>query len=566
MVALAIGLLLLFLAGAPLFAVMVGAAALGAVTLPRAFAAEFGGYMQTFFSLGTNEQAQIFSTIPLFIYAGYVMAAARTADRLVRFANAVLGWMPGGLAIVTILASAVFTTFTGASGVTIVALGGLLMPALVKQRYPQRFSLGLVAATGSCGLLLPPALPLFVFGAIYGINKDLAAKWEWDTQRFLFAGLVPGAVLLGSLAVIAVAVALRHKLPRQRFELQELGRATVLAAPELLLPFAVIGLLATGVSIAQVAALTVVYLIVIEVLLFRDVGVKTLWSISSESLALSGTIFLVVFTSAVFTNFLVTAKVPAILVEWTSAHVDSRLVFLLMVNVLLLIVGMMMDVFSAIVIVLPLIAAVADRYDVDPYHLGVIFLLNLEIGYLTPPVGLNLFITSFKFRVPVIDVVRAVLPFMGAMVVSLLLVTYVPALTIVPDAKRTGTAAALAQLVAETAQEVRSIREVALLRQDGSAVLDEAGRPVVKRIEECAALEDVQSRESCTGLFVDVTACRNAPPAGQTPEQCQRDVVAAWISSNLLEDDWDLDDGSTGSGASPLEDDDMSGGAGPSAP
>ncbi|MEZ4359934.1 MAG: TRAP transporter large permease [Kofleriaceae bacterium] len=542
MTLLVLGVIALFFAGAPLFAVMVGAAALGALTLPRAFSAEFGGYMQTFFSLGTNEQAQIFSTIPLFIYAGYLMAAAKTADRLVRFANAILGWMPGGLAIVTILASAIFTTFTGASGVTIVALGGLLMPALVKQKYPERFSLGLVAATGSCGLLLPPALPLFVFGAIYGINKDLAAKWEWDTQRFLFAGVVPGAVLLGALALIAIWVAVRNKLPRQRFHLGELASSAALAAPELLLPFGVIGLLASGVSIAQVAALTVVYLVVLEVGLFRDVRPRALWTISTESLALSGTIFLVVFTSAVFTNFLVTAQVPALLVEWTKTYVDSRLVFLLMLNGLLLVVGMMMDVFSAIVIVLPLIAGVADQYGINPYHLGVIFLLNLEIGYLSPPVGLNLFITSFKFRVPVIDVVRAVIPFIGAMIASLLLVTYVPSLTVVPDAKRTGTASALLQLVSEQAQEVRSIREVALLREDGTPVLGEDGRPVVKRFAECAALEDEQSRQSCTGLFVDVTACGERPPAGQTAEECKRDVVAAWISSNLLDDDWDLDD------------------------
>lgn len=542
MTLLVVGLLLLFFSGAPLFAVMVGSAALGALTLPRAFSAEFGGYMQTFFSLGTNEQAQIFSTIPLFIYAGYLMAAAKTADRLVRFANAILGWMPGGLAIVTILASAIFTTFTGASGVTIVALGGLLMPALVKQKYPHRFSLGLVAATGSCGLLLPPALPLFVFGAIYGINKDLAAKWEWDTQRYLFAGIVPGAVLLGSLAAISVWVAIRNKLPRQRFDAGELGRATLFAAPELALPFAVIGFLASGVSIAQVAAMTVLYLVVLEMGVFRDVKPRTLWKISTESMALSGTIFLVVFTSAVFTNYLVTAKVPTILVEWTQAHVDSRIVFLLMLNVMLLIVGMMMDVFSAIVIVLPLIAAVADRYGIDPYHLGVIFLLNLEIGYLTPPVGLNLFITSFKFRVPVIDVVRAVLPFIGAMIVSLLLVTYIPSLTVVPDAKRTGTVGALAQLVTEKAQEIRSVREVALIRDDGTPVLDANQKPVVKKIQDCGKLVDEQSKESCTGLFIDVTACTQQPPAGQTAQQCAQAVIAAWVSANLLDDDWDLED------------------------
>lgn len=542
MTLLVLALILLFFAGAPLFAVMVGAAALGALSLPRAFSAEFGGSMQTFFSLGTNEQAQIFSTIPLFIYAGYLMAAAKTADRLVRFANAVLGWMPGGLAIVTIFAAAIFTTFTGASGVTIVALGGLLMPALTKHKYPQRFSLGLVAGTGSCGLLFPPALPLFVFGAIYGLNKDLATKWEWDTQRFLFAGVVPGLVLLVILSSLAVVTALRARLPRQHFDLAELGKAALPALPEAVLPFLVIGLLVKGFSIAQVAALTVLYLAILEVLVFRDLGPRALWRISTEAMALSGTIFLVVFTSAVFTNFLVTAKIPALLVEWTSSHVDSPLLFLLMLNLLLLVVGMMMDVFSAIVIVVPLVAAVADRYGVNPYHLGVIFLLNLEIGYLTPPVGLNLFITSFKFRMPVVTVVRAALPFVAAMLVALILVTYIPALTVVPEGARRGTAGALVQLVTEEASRARAVRELPLVRGDGSPVLDAQGRPVIKRIAECATLPQEHERESCTTLFVEVTGCRTAPPADRSAAECEREVIADWISSNLDEEEWNLED------------------------
>lgn len=542
MTLLVLALILLFLAGAPLFAVMVGAAALGALSLPRDFGAEFGGSMQTFFSLGTNEQAQIFSTIPLFIYAGYLMAAAKTADRLVRFANAILGWMPGGLAIVTIFAAAIFTTFTGASGVTIVALGGLLMPALTKHKYPQRFSLGLVAGTGSCGLLFPPALPLFVFGAIYGLNKDLAVKWEWDTQRFLFAGVVPGLVLLLVLSVLAVVTALRARLPRQHFDLGELGRSAAPALPELLLPIGVIALLAKGFSIAQVAALTVLYLAVLEVLVFRDLGPRALWRISTEAMALSGTIFLVVFTSAVFTNFLVTAKIPALLVEWTSSHVDSPLLFLLMLNLLLLVVGMMMDVFSAIVIVVPLVAAVADRYGINPYHLGVIFLLNLEIGYLTPPVGLNLFITSFKFRIPVVTVVRAALPFVAAMLFALALVTYIPALTVVPEGERRGTAGGLVQLVSEEAARTRAVRELVLVRSDGSPVLDAQGRPTLKRLAECASLPLEHQREACSALFVDVTSCRTAPPAGRSAAECEREVIADWISSNLDEDEWNLDE------------------------
>lgn len=527
-------LLLFFLSGAPLFAVMVGAAAIGALGLPRGLTEEFGGYMASLFGLGTGDQATVLSTIPMFIYAGYVMAASKTADRLVRFANALLGWMPGGLAIVTIVASAIFTTFTGASGVTIVALGGLLMPALTKQRYPERFSLGLITGTGSCGLLLPPAVPLFVFGTIYGLQEVAGRGYtergiEWATTRFLFAGIVPSLVLLGCLSIVAVFVAVKNRLPRQGFDSGELGRSFVVAFPEAILPFGVIGLIASGIGPTQVAGLTVVYLIVLEVFVYKDLAWKSLWNISTESLALTGTIFIIVLTSALFTNFLVTAKVPDALVAWTQSHVDSRLVFLLMLNALLIVVGMMMDVFSAVVIVLPLIAPVAYQYGIDPYHLGVIFLLNLEIGYLTPPVGLNLFIASFKFRRPVMEVVRSVIPFMGAMIVALMIVTYVPALTVVPEGERYGTAASLRQYVQETADELRAVREVGLVIADGSPVLGADGKPVVKKLAECDAITDSFERDKCKGLFFDVSSCRK--PGAAT--DCEQKAIAGWVNDNM---------------------------------
>ena len=533
-----IGLLLLFFSGAPLFAVMLGAAALGAYGLPRDFTAEFGGPLSSIYGLGTKDEAIIFATIPLFIYAGYMMAAAKTSDRLVRFANGLLGWMPGGLAIVTIVACAIFTIFTGASGVTIVALGGLLMPALLKAGYPEKFALGLVTGNGSVGLLFPPAVPLFVFGTVYGLQRELAEEKNWDTGRFLGAGLVPGLVLVGCLCIVAVAAAIKWKVPRQKFELGELGRAFLVALPELIIPLAIIAVLVNGwANPAQVAALTVLYLFILEIFVYRDFKLKTLWGISTESLALVGTIFLVIYTSSAFSNLLVTAKVPQDLVERARDNVDSKFTFLLLLNVLLLLVGMMMDIFSAIIVVLPLVAGVADHYGINPYHLGVIFLINLEIGYLTPPVGLNLFIASFKFQRPVIDVTRATLPFIGAMIFALMLVTYIPALTWVPPPKRTGTMSGLQSIVQEGVQSVGSIDEIKL--PDGTALS--------KASCEQRYAEDEDMRDSCLGVLIDITECRKQPPA--EAKDCEDTAIADWIEYSKPDgdDEGDGDDEDAGS-------------------
>jgi len=527
-----------FISGAPLFTIMLGAAALGAVTLPREFSSEFDGMVEHMLNVGLGDQVQVMSTIPLFIYAGYLLAEAGTADRLVRFANAALGWVPGGLAIVTIGTCALFTVFTGASGVTIIALGGVLMPALVRQGYPERFSMGLIAGTGSVGLLFPPALPLFIYGTVYGLTN--LEPELWDTRRFLFAGIVPGLVLVGMLSAVAVTVAIMKKLPRQKFNFKELCRSWALAFPELSIPFGVIAGLAIGLDLPQVAALTVVYTIVLEVLASRlliRLGVRwgkpldpsVLWGVSREAMAMVGAIFIIIFASTALTNFMVTDEVPRKLVAWTQAHVESRIVFLLAINVILLIVGTVMDIFSAIVVVLPLIGPIAKAYGIDPYHLGVIFLLNLEVGYLHPPVGLNLFITSVKFQRPITEVMWATIPFLVTMIVALLTITYVPALTVVPEAERTGTIGHLVVMVHAAAEEGRAVPDITLVDAAGTMLKDAKGQPMVRHISECAGITDEAKKDVCQALFFDVSACKTAPDA----KPCANKKIADWVVSNL---------------------------------
>ncbi len=525
-------LFLLFISGAPLFTVMIAGAILGALSLPRDFSPEFDGNVRSILNLGLGPRVQEMSTIPLFIYAGYLLAEAKTADRLVRFANALLGWIPGGAAIVTIGTCALFTVFTGASGVTIIALGGVLMPALVRNGYPEKFSMGLIAGTGSVGLLFPPALPLFIYGAVYGLttvgDPEMAA--EWDTRRFLFAGVVPGIVLIGMLSMVAVFVAVKNKLPRQRFDFAELGKSFLAALPELFIPFGVILALASGIGLPEVAALTVLYVLILELAVLRMVNVRVLWTTSREALAMVGAIFIIILASAVLTNFMVTAQVPSKLVAWTQENVESKILFLLALNILLLIVGSVMDIFSAMVVVVPLIAPIAKAYGIDPYHLGVIFLLNLEVGYLHPPVGLNLFLTSVKFQRPITEVMWATMPFLITMLVALFTVTYIPALTVVPEAERTLPVKTLAEIVHNGVEESQvAVKEIKLVDAAGTELKDAKGQPITRKFLDCAAITDETKKFVCQEPFLQVTTCQTDPD----PKTCANKAIAAWTVKNL---------------------------------
>ncbi len=359
-------------------------------------------------------------TIPLFIFAGYVLAESKAPQRLVELSRAWIGWMPGGLAIVCVLASAFFTTFTGGSGITIVAIGGLLLPALLADNYPEKFSLGLVTTGGSLGLLFPPSLPLILYGIVGGLL----------IEKLFLAGVLPGLLTLLALGLLAVVKGVRLSMPRTPFRLSHAIAVTWKAKWEVLLPVVLIGGLFSGwLRIHEAAAFAAMYSLVVEVWVYRDLSLRgDLPRIVRESTTMFGAILVILATAIGFTGYLIQAQVPMRILESMSGVFANKWVFLLLMNGFLLVVGMLMDIFSAIVVVAPLLVPIATHPDigVDPYHLGIVFLLNLEIGYLTPPVGLNLFISSFRFEKPITLLYRAVLPFIGVLLVALLLTTYIP--------------------------------------------------------------------------------------------------------------------------------------------
>jgi C4-dicarboxylate transporter DctM subunit len=445
-----------FLGGLALFLWSHGSETVPAMSLPNAVEDVLGPHFA---------RMSVLPTIPVFTLAGYLMSESRTPERLVRVARALFGFAPGGLGIVCVLASAFFTIFGGASGITIVAIGGLLLPALLKDRYPEKFSLGLVTTGGAIGITFPPCLPLIVYGIVAGLQEVPPGRERLSLDQFMLAGIRPGLLLIGFLVAYCLIVGLRSNVPRSKFDAREAGAALWEAKWELLLPVFLLGGLASGVfSPVTAAAFTAFYVFFIEVFLYKDLSLtRDLPRIVPESMVLVGAIFVKLCAATVLTFYFVQAQTadrffealtcgpPAR--EYLAAHaesmatcreavdalarmgksaggiIDSPLTFLLALNVFLLVVGMLMDIFSAIVVIVPLIMGIALHFNIDPYHLGIVFLMNLELGYLLPPMGLNLFIAGFRFNKPVPDLYRVVLPFIGIFAAALLVTTYVPGLT-----------------------------------------------------------------------------------------------------------------------------------------
>lgn len=361
------------------------------------------------------------TAIPLFAFTGFLLAESQAPRRLVRFSQVLLGWLPGGLAIMTLVVCALLTALTGASGMTIVALGGLLYPALSQQGYPERFNLGLLTTCGSLGLLFPPSLPLIVYGIVSQTPVD----------QLFRAGLLPGGLLV--LVLSGYCYWQGRRLPRSRHlpSLREVATVGKESALELLLPVVIFsGIYGGLVAPSEAAALGTCYILIVEVAIHREIPLRRLPAIIRDTMVLVGGILIVLAAALAYTNYLVDAEVPNRLLAFIQGHIHSRLVFLVLLNVFLLVVGCMLDIFSALVVVVPLILPIAAAYQIHPVHLGIIFLTNLEIGYCTPPVGLNLFIASLRFDKPLLQLARASLPFILLLLLSLGLITYLPYLSL----------------------------------------------------------------------------------------------------------------------------------------
>ncbi|HHO48637.1 MAG TPA: TRAP transporter large permease subunit [Desulfobacteraceae bacterium] len=359
-------------------------------------------------------------SLPLFIFAGTMLSESGTPGRMLNLSHLLLGWMPGGLAVVALLVCAVFTAFTGASGVTIFALGGLLFPALLKDNYPEKFSLGLITTSGSLGLLFPPSLPLILYGVISETRID---------QLFL-AGILPGLLML----LLLMGYSMLHspgKFRRETVTVRRIAAGLREAAWELPLPFIVLGGIYGGFLVAgEAAAVTALYVLIVEVLVYRDIRIRQLPGIMVKSMMLFGGIMVILAASMASTNYLVDQEVPMRLFEFIRQYISSKYTFLLLLNVFLLLVGTMLDIFSALVLIVPLIVPIAAAYEVNLVHLGIIFLTNLQIGYCTPPVGLNLFLASYRFERPIILLYSATLPFLALLGATLIIITYFPALSL----------------------------------------------------------------------------------------------------------------------------------------
>jgi TRAP-type C4-dicarboxylate transport system permease large subunit len=496
----------LAVAGAPLFLVLAAGALIGSMATAQPDVDILASVMTNMYRLS---QESVIVALPLFTFAGYLLAESKAPMRMVRLSRALIGWMPGGLALVSLVTCSIFTAFSGASGVTVIALGGLLLPVLLEEGYKERFSLGLLTTSGVMGLLLPPSLALILFGIVAGNNlrgaataeetpnedyytilyldpgapidkiekayKELKTEYqeyiddgEEDAEEDLAeveeayaalkklgakekssglsedelkqlsidnlfkAGLLPSLFMLILLSSFSVFRGQTRDVERPGFSKVECWKAFRAAIWEAPLPVIILGGIYGGLfTVLDAAAVTAFYVLIVEVFIYRDIHLRRdLPRVTVDSLVLIGSILLILMCAMGFTGYLIDQEVPAKVIAWIQKFVDSRIGFLLMLNVCLLVVGFLMDIFSATVVVVPLILPLAIKFGVHPVHLGIVFLTNLQIGFLTPPVGLELFLASSRFEKPVLEIFRATLPFLVLLIVALLVITYVPWLSL----------------------------------------------------------------------------------------------------------------------------------------
>lgn len=414
-VPLVVALIAAALLGAPVFVLLGGLAVL--------FFTHSGGALEVI----PNEAYTMLSgpmipALPLFTLAGYIISESKAGERLVRLFRALFGWLPGGLAIMSVVICAFLTTFTGASGVTILAVGSLLMFILTAGSYRERFATGLLTGAGSIGLLFPPSLPVILYGVMAQV----------DIRMMFVGGILPGVFMVLALSAMGVVRAVRDRIPRVAFVPKEAAASALPALGEVLLPFLILLLFLGGImTIVETAAFAVVYALALEVVVHRDIPWKRLPEVFFKSGLIVGGVLVILSAAKGLSYYIVDAEIPMRLTEWLLARVGSKYLFLALLNVALLVVGCFLDIFSAITVVVPLILPLATAYGVNPIHLGIIFLANLELGYLTPPVGMNLFLASYSFNKPLVTIYRYVVPFLLVELGAVLVITYLPWLTTV---------------------------------------------------------------------------------------------------------------------------------------
>ncbi len=416
----AIVLTLFVILGAPLFAIIATSALIG-------FSGEEIDLSVIAIEIYRIVDTPVLLAIPLFTFAGYVLGESKASERLVRLTDALLGWMPGGLAVVSLIACAFFTALTGASGATIIALGAILYPAMKQAGYAERFNLGLITSSGSLGLLFPPSIALILYGVI-AQQMDLDQPVSID--NLFLAGLLPGLLMVALLVAWSMYKAVGDKIPTTAFDAKKLVMALRESMWEMPLPVILVGGIYSGYfAVSEAAAVAVLYVLIVDVAILREIKLRQLPVIMRDSMVLVGGVLIILAVSLASTNYLIDAEVPTKLFNFIREHVDSKLTFLILLNIFLLVLGMMLDVFSALVIIVPLTLPIAVGYGIHPIHFGIIFLANMQIGYFTPPVGMNLFIASYRFNKPITELYYATIPFMLILFVAVLIITYWPALT-----------------------------------------------------------------------------------------------------------------------------------------
>ena len=360
-------------------------------------------------------------TIPLFTLAGYLLAESKASERLVKVFKELFGWIPGGTPVVIVILCGFFTALTGGSGVTILALGGILLPLLIKEGYSRSFSIGLITVSGSLGLLFPPSLPAIIYGVTAGVS----------VKSIFIAGLIPGIILLVMMSIWAIIQGKKEKIPSKPFNIKKAFQVCLKTKWELAIPFLILfGVFGGYTTLVETAALTVSYIFFVEVYVYNDIDLKTLPRIIIDCATLIGGVLIILGVAMGLTSYLIDAQIPILILSWAKGALASKYSFLLMLNIFLLLVGCLMDIFSAIIVIVPLIAPLGVYFGIDPVHLAIIFIANLELGFLTPPVGMNLFLAAYRFDEDMPKIYQATLPFFLVRLLAVGLITYIPVLTL----------------------------------------------------------------------------------------------------------------------------------------